>query len=237
MQNVLVTGATSGIGRAMAVSLGRAGYAVRALGRSAAALESLKVEVPGIETLALDLEDRDRIAACLVGFRVDVLVNNAGMMPPPGPFDGMDLADIGRTVAVNLQSVLWVTRMVVPQMRARGSGHVVFTGSQAAHSPGANFALYAATKAAISAFATGLRADVGACGIRVTELVPGRVETGLYSDVLSEEAREAMYEGNLSLQPEDVAQTLLSVLALPARASVSRVDIVPTRPVPPIRPT
>ena len=143
----------------------------------------------------------------------------------------MDLNAIDHTMAVNLQSVLWLTRLIVPQMRARKSGHIVFTGSSAAHAPGANFAVYAATKAAISAFATALRAEVSVDGLRVTELVPGRVETALYADVLTDATREAMYAGGTALQPSDLAEVLLAVLRLPPRANVTRLDIMPTRPV------
>ncbi len=120
-------------------------------------------------------------------------------------------------------------------MIARGSGHVVFTGSTAAHSPGANFAVYAASKAGIAAFATALRAEVSPHGIRVTELVPGRVETGLYTAILPESARGDMYANGNSLQPQDLADALLAVLSLPSRASVTRLDILPTRPVPAIQ--
>lgn len=235
METVLVTGATSGIGRAMALALQAGGRQVLALGRSVQALAALAGEAPGIETLALDVTDHAALAQALAGRQIDILVNNAGVMPKPGPFDRMEGADIDHTVLVNLQSVLRLTRLVLPQMRARGAGHVVFTGSSAGHAPGANFAVYAATKAAVAAFATALRAEVSADGIRVTELVPGRVETALYTQVLPDDSRDAMYAGGHSLRPEDVAEALMSVLNLPARAAVARLDILPTRPVPPIQ--
>ncbi|MDR0807626.1 MAG: SDR family NAD(P)-dependent oxidoreductase [Gemmobacter sp.] len=235
MKRILVTGATSGIGRAMAVTLHRAGHRVLAIGRNRAALSALTVEAEGIETLALDLVEAEEVAAALSGRAFDVLVNNAGTIPRPRPFDAMERAEIDRTVLVNLQSVLWLTRLVVPGMRAQGSGHVIFTGSSAGHAPGANFAVYAATKAAVAAFAAALRAELSADGIRVTEIAPGRVETALYADVLDEAERQAMYRGSASLQPEDVAEALLAVLNLPARADVTRLDIMPTRPVPAIK--
>jgi len=231
MQTALVTGATSGIGRAMARALQGAGYGVLALGRNAAALKELADQ--GIETLALDLCDPAGVRA-LARRRIDVLVNNAGIMPPLGAFDAIDPAEIDRTLAVNVSAVLHLTRVVVPQMRARKAGHLVFTGSTASYAPGANFALYAASKAAVSAFAAGLRGDLSGDGIRVTELVPGRVETALYAATLGAEARAAMYDGH-SLQPEDVAEALLAVLRLPPRADIARLDILPTRPVPAIQ--
>ena len=232
MTEVLVTGATSGIGRAMARTLHAAGYRVVALGRNAKALAELAAE--GIEILALDLADLRALSA-LQGRPIDVLVNNAGIMPKPGPFAEMSAVEIDQTLAVNLASVLHLTQAVVPGMIARGAGHVVFTGSTAAHAPGANFAAYAASKAGIAAFATALRAEISPHGIRVTELVPGRVETGLYSAVLPDSARGDMYANGNSLQPQDLADALLAVLSLPTRATVTRLDILPTRPVPAIR--
>lgn len=234
MQRAMVTGATSGIGRAIAITLRQAGYAVLATGRNQAALADLAAEAPGIETLCLDLSDRAALKAALTGVKVDILINNAGVMPKPGPFDTMGFDDIDQTVEVNLQAVLSLTRLILPQMRAAKSGHLVFTGSSAAHAPGANFAVYAATKAAISAFAASVRAEVAADGIRVTELVPGRVQTALYEHVLSTETRQSMYAGGDSLMPTDIADAVLALLRLPARADVTRLDIMPTRPVPPI---
>lgn len=234
MDTILITGATSGIGRAMAVTLAGAGYGVLALGRNRAALEALSAEAPGVEGLALDLADRAGLTAALDGRRIDVLVNNAGMMPVPGAFASMDADAIDRTLALNLGHTLWLTRLLLPGMLARGTGHLVFTGSSAGHAPGAGFAAYAASKAGIAAFATALRAEVSPHGLRVTELVPGRVETGLYTGVLPEEARAAMYQDGNALQPQDVADMLLALIRLPARASVTRLDLMPTRPVSPV---
>ena len=234
MDRILITGATGGIGRAMALTLAQAGYAVLALGRNRAALEALSAEAPGIEAIALDLADHAGLAEALAGRAIDVLVNNAGMMPRPGPFATMEPEAIERTLAVNLADTLALTRLVLPGMLARGAGHLVFTGSSAAHAPGAGFAAYAASKAGIAAFATALRAEVSPVGLRVTELVPGRVETGLYTGVLPEAARAAMYQDGHALQPQDLADVLLAVLRLPARAAVTRLDLMPTRPVSPV---
>lgn len=234
MNQVLVTGATSGIGRAIAEALHGAGYAVTATGRNAAALADLRASSPGIETLRLDLSDRMAVVEAMTGRSFDILVNNAGVMPKPAAFDEMPANEIEQTVDVNLSATLALTRLILPQMRARKSGHIIFTGSSAAHAPGANFAVYAATKAAVAAFATALRAEVSPDGIRVTELVPGRVETALYSGVISDDARAAMYAGGGSLQPADIAEVALAVLRLPPHADVTRLDIMPTRPVPPI---
>jgi NADP-dependent 3-hydroxy acid dehydrogenase YdfG len=118
-------------------------------------------------------------------------------------------------------------------MRDRSSGHILFTGSAAAHAAFANIAVYSAAKAAISGFAAALRADLSPFGIRVTEIVAGRVETQLYKNILDAKTRAAMYAGNVAVQPDDIAQMVVTLLALPAWADVTRFDIMPTRPTTP----
>lgn len=226
MTQALVTGATSGIGRAIAIALNDAGHEVVAVGRRAEALAEL--EARGIRGLRLDLSDGEALRGVLSGLAPGILVNNAGAMPPMVPFCDLAEEAIERAVAVNLTSVLAVTRAVVPGMRARGTGHVFFTGSTAGHAPFANLAVYCATKAAIGGFAQALRLDMAPHGVRVTEIVAGRVETGLYRDLLSAEARAAMYAGGSAVQPQDVAAMVLAVLNLPQAVDVARFDILPT---------
>lgn len=214
----------------MALALAEAGHKVYAIGRSRVALERLRAARPEITPIAVDVTDREALEAVVTDLHVDVLINNAGMMPPLGNFADMAFSDIDTTLEVNLSAAIFLTRLVVPQMRARGGGHILFTGSSAAHAPFPNIAVYSAAKAALSGFAAALRADLAAHGIRVTEIVPGRVETQLYKDVLEPQARAAMYAGNVAVQPEDVARMVVALLALPAWADVTRFDIMPTRP-------
>lgn len=216
------------------MALSEADYEVYAIGRSEIALGELRAARPGITPIAVDVTDREALEAIVTGLHVDVLINNAGMMPPLGNFADMEISDIDATLEVNLSAAVVLTRLVVPQMRDRGAGHVLFTGSSAAHTAFPNMAVYSAAKAAIAGFAASLRADLCQHGIRVTEIVPGRVETQLYKDVLDAESRAAMYAGNVAVQPEDVARMVVAVLGLPAWADVTRFDIMPTRPTPPI---
>lgn len=231
MTRALVTGGTSGIGRAIALALHHAGYQVTVTGRNASALAELKAL--GLAPLALDLGQTaglsDRLATALAGEAPEVLVNNAGMVAPPGNFCDMVEADIHSSIATNLTQALLVTHAIAPGMRARGRGHIFFTGSVAGHTPYPNMAVYAATKAALGGFAQSLRLDLSPSGVRVTEIVAGRVESPLYKDVLSPEARAAMYAGATAVQPEDVAAMVLAVLALPPHVDVARFDILPTR--------
>ncbi|MBP7003542.1 SDR family oxidoreductase [Amaricoccus sp.] len=227
MGQALVTGATSGIGRAIAIALKGAGHEVVAVGRRGEALAALERE-HGIAGRRADLADRKAARAALAGLAPDILVNNAGVMPPLAHFCDTDEDEIDRAVTVNLSSVLFLTRLVAPGMRARGRGHIFFTGSTAGHAAFAHYAVYCATKAAIGGFAQALRLDMAPAGVRVTEIVAGRVETGLYKGLLGEEARAAMYAGNSAVQPEDVAAMVLAVHGLPASVDVARFDILPT---------
>ncbi|MCO5145340.1 MAG: SDR family oxidoreductase [Aquamicrobium sp.] len=229
-KTALVTGATSGIGKAIAIALAGAGYEVLAVGRNRDALDELRALDPTIRPLRLDVKDRAAVEEAVRGLHVDVLVNNAGIMPPLGHFADIDVAAIDAAIDLNLTATLFMTRMIVPQMRERGSGHVVFTGSTAGHLVVPNMALYSATKAAISGFAASLRGDLAPYGVRVTEIVPGRTETPLYKGVIDEAARTKMYADDAAVQPEDIAAVLVTVLGLPAWADVTRFDIVPTRP-------
>lgn len=225
MTQALITGATSGIGRAIALALHDTGHEVVAIGRQPDALAEL--EALGIRAMRLDLSDPDALRA-LDALEPDILVNNAGLMPPMVNFCDISDSAIEQAVAVNLTSVLRLTRMVAPGMRRRGCGHIFFTGSTAGHAPFANLALYCATKAAIGGFAQSLRLDLAPHGVRVTEIVAGRVESGLYKDLLSKEARAAMYAGNSAVKPQDVADMVMSVLKLPQSVDVARFDILPT---------
>lgn len=228
MDTALVTGASSGIGAAMARRLAADGHAVLALGRNPDRMAALE-GIANLRPLACDITDRAALAAALEGVAIDILVNNAGIMPPLAPFHAADQEDLDRAIAVNLTAQIALTRLVVPGMVARGRGHVVFTGSTAGHAPFANLAAYCATKAGLGGFAQALRLDLAPHGVRVTEIVAGRIETGLYRDILPDAARARMYEGGTAVQPEDVAVTLATVLALPAHATVARFDILPTR--------
>lgn len=226
-RTAFVTGATSGIGKAIAFGLAGQGYKVIALGRSSAKLEQMQA-TKGISPLALDLTDREALSTALEGEQIDVLVNNAGVMPPVTSFHEMDQTDIDTTLEVNLSAAIATTRLILPRMVERGQGHVFFTGSIAGQAPFPNMAVYGASKAAISSFAAGLRCDLSGSDVRVTEIVAGRVETSLYKDALTADARDKMYAAFDALQPGDVAAMLLSVLLMPPHVDVTRFDILPT---------
>ncbi len=223
----LVTGASSGIGRATSIALAAAGYEVLALARSESALAELAA-TPGIRPVVQDVTDLEKTTALLAPLELDVLVNNAGVMPAQVALAEMTQADIDRAFAVNVAAAITVTRLALPGMMARKKGHIFFMGSTAGHAPFPKMAVYGATKAAIASLAVSLRCEVAGSGVRITELVAGRVQTELYQDVLDPRTRSEMYAAFDAVQPEDVARMLVSVLEMPPAVNVSRFDILPT---------
>lgn len=228
MATALVTGGSSGIGRAISERLAAEGTEVIAIGRSADRVAAVDA-VPGVTGLTLDITDHAAVAAAIDDRDIDVLVCNAGIVEPLGPVHEAAASDAVRAIDVNLTAHVALVHLVLPRMVATGSGHVLVTGSTAGHTPVAGMAVYAATKAALGMFAQSLRLEVAPRGVRVTELVVGRTETDLYRDALSPEGRAAMYDGTF-VQPEDVAATVAAVLAAPAHLDIARVDVVPLQP-------
>jgi len=227
-KTALVTGATSGIGRAIVIALCNAGLQVLAVGRNATLLEELRAECGAIP-IALDVREAERLGALLERYRVDVLVNNAGILSTRASFQEMDAAEIDNMFDVNLKAPVHLARQVLPGMIERGHGHLFFIGSSAGRAPHPGAVVYGASKAGISLFCDALRCDLLGTGVRVTEIAPGRVQTQLYRTAMGlEAASKELYDGYLSIHPEDIASLLLSALKLPEQVDVSRLEVFPT---------
>jgi short-subunit dehydrogenase len=175
-RSALVTGASSGIGRATAVALARAGVRIKATGRDAAALKALAEET-GSDQLVADLKERTAVER-VAGWagEVDVLVNNAGF-GWAGPFQAMSSNDIHALIQVNLIAPLLLANLLLPGMLERGTGHVVNVASITGHVGVRHEAAYAATKAALIAFTESLRYEVAGSGVGVTLVSPGVIDT------------------------------------------------------------
>jgi short-subunit dehydrogenase len=180
---VLVTGASSGLGRATAEQLSQAGARVIAHGRDEAALSELASRT-GAAVVPADLSrpgepERLAEAALAVYGTLDILVSNAGQ-GWAGPFTDMPPADIDRLLAVNLAAPVRLTRALLPAMLANAEGYLAFVGSIAGRTGVAGEALYAATKAGLDTFAESLRFELRGRGIGVGVLVPGVVDTPFF---------------------------------------------------------
>ncbi|MFS2160543.1 SDR family oxidoreductase [Pseudomonas sp. Pseusp122] len=224
----MVTGATSGIGKAVVIALRDAGLQVIAVGRSPEALRALRAQ-KGVIVVEADVRQVDVFDEILAQYPVDVLVNNAGVLSSRAAFQDIDPAEIDHMFDINLKAPLHLTRKVLPGMIARGHGHLFFIGSSAGRAPHPGAAVYGASKAGVSLFCDALRCDLLGSGVRVTEIAPGRVQTHLYKNAMGMQAAgEQLYDGYESIMPEDIAQLLLAALSLPQRVDVSRLEVFPT---------
>ena len=234
---VLVTGATSGFGVAIARRFAREGHRIIATGRRAERLAQLAAELGDAVALTLPLDVRDRAAVerSMAGLppelaEIDLLVNNAGLARGLEPAQRADLDDWEEMVDTNIKGLMIMTRAVLPGMVARDRGHVVNIGSTAAHwpYPGAN--VYGATKAFVHQFSLNLRSDLLGTKVRVTVVDPGMVGGTEFSSIRfhGDDRRAAkVYEGAEPLLPDDVAETVHWVATLPARVNVNSVELMP----------
>ncbi|SIT41427.1 Uncharacterized short-chain type dehydrogenase/reductase y4eK [Paraburkholderia ribeironis] len=227
-QTALVTGASSGIGRAIAQRLANDGLQVYALGRDAKALDALASEC-NVMPIVVDLQDTTPLRELFERVEIDIVVNNAGLLPALAKFGESDLIDIDRMIDINLRAPLRLAHMALDGMIKRGRGHLFFVGSSAGRFPHPNTAVYGATKAAISMFCDSLRCDLLGTKVRVTEIAPGRVQTSLYRTALGTDgANEKLYDAYRSIQPENIAELIAMAIALPDAVDVSRMEVFPT---------
>jgi 3-hydroxy acid dehydrogenase/malonic semialdehyde reductase len=228
----LVTGASRGIGEAVVRALRARGMDVHALALPDDDLRRVAADT-GAMAHGIDIRDLATLEATLTDLQVDVVVNNAGVLPELRPFVENTADALDRLVDVNLRAALHVTRLVLPGMIARDHGHLFFVGSIAGRHPTPNAAAYAATKAGLHAFAEGLRCDLIGSDIRVTVLMPGRVQTRLYDDIFggADAAAQALYQDIEAIQPGDIATVIGMALDLPANVDLTAIEIVPTQQV------
>jgi len=224
-----VTGASRGIGAALVRALRGRGLEVHAVARSADVLAGLARDT-GCVPHVLDVGDRAAVTAALGGLEVDILVNNAAAVATGVPSFETAADRMDDLLRVNLAGVVNCLAAIVPGMKARGRGHIVNLGSIAGHHAMAGMPAYGMTKAAIRNLGQTLRLDLHGSGIRVTEIAPGRVETGIHLRLMEdrEAARRAFYEGYAALQPEDIVAAILFALDAPQRMDVTLMEIMPT---------
>jgi 3-hydroxy acid dehydrogenase/malonic semialdehyde reductase len=234
-KTVLITGASSGIGRATAIAFAREGARLLVCGRRLEPLEKLRQTVaaagaPAVHTFQLDVQKRSDVEAAIANLPadwkdIDVLVNNAGLSRGLAKVYEDDPQNWEEMINTNIKGLLYVTRSVVPGMVARGRGHVINLGSTAAYITYANGAVYCATKAAEKSISEGLKIDLMGTPVRVTSVDPGMVETN-FSTVRfrgDEEKAAKVYQNITPLQPEDVADTIVWAASRPAHVNIHTV--------------
>jgi short-subunit dehydrogenase len=184
-KTVLLSGATGGLGRAIATSLAAQGAAVVLSARKREALDELAASLPGTghRTVVADLAQPDGAQGLAAdAAEVDVLVANAGL-PGTGRLEGFTQEEVGRVLRVNLEAPIRLARELVPRMQARRQGQLVFVSSLAAKAFSPRSSLYAATKAGLRGFALALREDLWKAGVGVSVVLPGFIrEAGMFHD-------------------------------------------------------
>ncbi len=226
----VVTGASSGIGRALALALASDGAQVWALGRDAAKLEAVAAEAPDglVETVAADLADRramERAVRRIIGGspRVDVLAHCAGVVAR-GPLERVKLEELDELYHVTLRGPFLLTRALLPALKP-SRGQIIFVNSLVQRGGENDAVLYSAMKQAARELADGFRQELNADGVRVLTVAPGRTDTPMQRFVHEYEHR--VYQPELLLSAEDVVGVVLSALAVGPRGEVTDVAIRP----------
>jgi 3-hydroxy acid dehydrogenase/malonic semialdehyde reductase len=234
-KTVLVTGASSGIGRSTAIAFARERSRLLICGRRLEPLQELQQTLtaagaPSVHVFQVDVQKRADVEAAIANLPaswkdIDVLVNNAGLSRGLAKIYEDDPQNWEEMIDTNVKGLLYVTRSVVPGMVTRGHGHVINLGSTAAYITYANGAVYCASKAAEKSISEGLKIDLMGTAVRVTSVDAGMVETN-FSKVRfrgDEERAARVYQNITPLQPEDVADAIVWAASRPAHVNIHTV--------------
>jgi 3-hydroxy acid dehydrogenase/malonic semialdehyde reductase len=234
---VLITGASSGIGRATAIAFAREGSRVLLCARRLDRLEELQQTLlssgaQSVHIFKLNVQRRAEVEASIANIpadwrEVDILVNNAGLSRGLAKVYEDDPQNWEEMIDTNIKGLLYVTRAIVPGMVARGRGHVISLGSTAGHITYPNGTVYCASKAAEKAISEGLKLDLMGTPVRVTSVDPGMVETDFSAVRFHGDQDKAakVYQNITPLQPEDVADAIVWAASRPAHVNIHNVLI------------
>lgn len=230
----LITGATSGIGKATAEAFANAGIDLILCGRRQDKLDELKEyfsEKVKITTLTFDVRNYEDVTKSIASLpenwkNIDILINNAGNAHGLEPIQNGNIEDWDAMIDGNIKGLLYVSKAVMSIMVERQTGHIVNLSSVAGKQTYANGAVYCASKSAVESISEGMRLDLTQYGIKLTNIAPGAVETDFSLVRFKGDAERAkkVYEGFEPIQPEDVADAILYAINTPARVTIA--DIV-----------
>jgi NADP-dependent 3-hydroxy acid dehydrogenase YdfG len=235
---IVITGASSGMGEAAARRLAAEGARVVLGARRTDRLEALAAEIDeeGGEALAVttDVSDRDQVAHLVdtaVGTygRIDVLINNAGVMPL-SPFDRLKVDEWDQMIDVNLKGVLYGIAAALPHMKEQKSGHIINLSSVAGHKVFGGSAVYSATKSGVRALSEGLRQEVKPYNIRTTIISPGAVTTELLDHISEPDVQQANreYVGQVGVPADSFARVVVFAISQPEELDINEVLFRPT---------
>ena len=236
----LVTGATAGIGKAIAARIAKEGLNLIITGRRQELLEELEKELKSsynvdVLSLCFDVSSYNEVQMAIDSLpaewkNVDVLINNAGLAVGLNPIHEGVVEDWERMIDTNIKGLLYMTRTVSPNMVERKSGHIINLCSIAGKEVYPNGNVYCATKHAVDALSRGIRMDLLPYNIKVTQVCPGAVETefSLVRFKGDQSRADKVYEGFTSLDAEDIADAVYYAISLPAHVDIQDILVMPT---------
>jgi NADP-dependent 3-hydroxy acid dehydrogenase YdfG len=235
----LITGATSGIGKACAFKFAQNGFNIIITGRRIDRLGTLKKELESkystkVLPLNFDVRNRNKVQQALDSLesdwkKIDILVNNAGLALDLKPIDEGNPKDWDTMIDTNIKGLLYMSRLVSKLMIENGSGHIINIGSIAGKEVYPNGNVYCATKHAVDGLTKAIRIDLVKHGIKVTQIAPGAVETE-FSEVRfkgDKDRAKKVYDGYQPLSGEDVAEAVYYVTTLPPHVNINDLVIMP----------
>lgn len=236
-KTVLITGASSGFGRATAIELDSAGYQLVLLARRKDKLAELADSLnakPHI--IQADITERETLTTALQNLpgsfkHIDVLINNAGLALGVEPTQNSRWEDWQTMISTNCAGLASMTHLLVPQMIERNRGQIINVGSTAGLHAYKGGNVYGASKAFVDHFSMSLRADLLGTKVRVTNLIPGLVEGTEFSQVRyhgDEQSASQIYDHCEPLQPDDIARSIRWVIEQPEHMNVNRLEVMPT---------
>ena len=237
-KTALITGATSGIGKATAQILAKNNYKIILCGRREDRLNDLEKELSEfteVHTLCFDVRDKKAVFESINSIpeafsTIDVLINNAGNAHGLDPIHNGDLDDWDAMIDINVKGLLYVSKAVIPQMIEQKSGHIINIGSIAGKEVYPNGNVYCASKHAVDALNQAMRMDLNPYGIRVGAIHPGAVETEFSEVRFKGDADRAanVYKGFEPLHPEDIADIIHFVVSRPYHVNIADLMVLPT---------
>ena len=236
---VVITGASSGLGEATARHLSAQGASVVLGARRVDRIQALAAELAGTGgkaiAIATDVTDYDQVkrlvdAAVQAYGRVDVMINNAGLMPH-SPLERLKIDDWDRTIDVNIKGVLYGIAAALPHMKQQKSGHIINVSSVAGHKVTPGGAVYSATKHAVRALTEGLRQEVKPYNIRTTIISPGAVATELPDSVTEPDVAEKVHKfyEKFAIPADSFARAVVFAMSQPDDVDINEILFRPTR--------
>ncbi len=237
-KTILITGATSGIGKATAEIFAKEGFYLVLCGRRQDRLEVISKElskITKVATLNFDVRDRDAVVKSIASLKapfseIDILINNAGNAHGLDTVDKANLDDWDAMIDINVKGLLYVTKAVLPNMVKRNTGHIINIGSLAGKEVYQKGNVYCASKHAVNAINQGLRVDLNDYKIRVGAINPGLVETE-FSQVRfkgDEDLAKTVYQGYEPLKAEDIADIIHFVITRPYHVNIADLLVLPS---------